>query len=498
MTVVPPPPLPASSRPADAEKGKVEHAGGGPDPNLVKWEENDPENPHNFSTAYKCWITFQLGLLALSASLGSSIISPAETELKAYLNIGTEVSILPVSLYILGFAFGPLCWAPISELFGRRWSMLPAVFVLGLFSIGTATSKNTASILITRYFAGLFGSAPVSNVSAALGDIFHMKARGIASTSYAICVVGGPTMGPIIGAALVSNPHLGWRWTEYIEAIIVFFIFGITFFCLPEVYGPVLLHRRAVRMRRETGNEELYHPHEHINVDVHSIVTKHFSRPLVMLVTEPMVTVIALYASFTYALLYLTLEVFPIVFDDIRQWKPVVATLPFIGLFVGVLLSSAFIIFIGQPYYIRKWEEGGGKPVPEARLMPMAVGGFLFAGGLFWFGWTAEPKYSWGLPVVAAMVFGCGFCIIFGQCINFLVDTYGPYAASATASNTFLRSVLAAAFPLFSQPMFRNLGVGPAMSILGGIAAAAIPVPFLFMIYGVRLRKMSRFAPFKG
>lgn len=100
MTVVPPPPLPASSRPADAEKGKVEHAGGGPDPNLVKWEENDPENPHNFSTAYKCWITFQLGLLALSASLGSSIISPAETELKAYLNIGTEVSILPVSLYM--------------------------------------------------------------------------------------------------------------------------------------------------------------------------------------------------------------------------------------------------------------------------------------------------------------------------------------------------------------------------------------------------------------
>ncbi|RDH32856.1 major facilitator superfamily domain-containing protein [Aspergillus welwitschiae] len=497
MTVVDPTAQPPPSRPADAEKGKAEHAGG-PDPNLVTWEENDPENPHNFSTAYKCWITFQLGLLALSASLGSSIISPAETELKAYLKIGTEVSILPVSLYILGFAFGPLCWAPISELFGRRWSMLPAVFILGLFSIGTATSKNTASVLITRYFAGLFGSAPVSNVSAALGDIFHMKARGIASTSYAICVVGGPTMGPIIGAALVSNPHLGWRWTEYIEAIIVFFIFGITFFCLPEVYGPVLLHRKAVRMRKETGNEELYHPHEHIKVDLHSIVTKHFSRPLVMLVTEPMVTVIALYASFTYALLYLTLEVFPIVFDDIRQWKPVVATLPFIGLFVGVLLSSAFIIFIGQPYYIRKWEEGGGKPVPEARLMPMAVGGFLFAGGLFWFGWTAEPKYSWGLPVVAAMVFGCGFCIIFGQCINFLVDTYGPYAASATASNTFLRSVLAAAFPLFSQPMFRNLGVGPAMSILGGVAAAAIPVPFLFMIYGVRLRKMSRFAPFKG
>ncbi|OJK04896.1 hypothetical protein ASPACDRAFT_19815 [Aspergillus aculeatus ATCC 16872] len=496
MTVVPG--TTVSSTPPSNDVEKVAKPVSSPDPNLVRWEENDPENPQNFSTAYKCWITFQLGVLALSASLGSSIISPAQTDLIEYLGISKEVSILATSLYILGFAFGPLCWAPISEIWGRRWSMLPAVFCMGLFSIGTATSKTTASVLITRYFAGLFGSAPVSNVSAALGDIFHMKARGIASTSYAICVVGGPTMGPIIGAALVSNPSLGWRWTEYIEAIFVFFVFAVTFLCLPEMYGPVLLHKKAVRLRKETGNADLYHPHEHMKIDAHSIVTKHFSRPLVMLVTEPMVTVIALYASFTYALLYLTLEVFPIVFDELRQWKPVVATLPFIALFVGVLLSSSFIILVGQPYYIRKFDEGGGKPVPEARLMPMAVGGFLFAAGLFWFGWTAAPKYHWALPCVAAGMFGCGFCIIFGQCINFLVDTYGPYAASATASNTFLRSVLAAAFPLFSQPMFHNLGVGPAMSILGGVAAAAIPVPFLFMVYGKRLRAMSRFAPFKG
>lgn len=85
------------SRPADTEKA-TQHVG--PDPNLVTWDDHDPENPQNFSTAYKCWITFQLGLLALSASMGSSIISPAESSLKAYLHIGSEVSILPVSLYM--------------------------------------------------------------------------------------------------------------------------------------------------------------------------------------------------------------------------------------------------------------------------------------------------------------------------------------------------------------------------------------------------------------
>lgn len=47
---------------------------------LVHWEEGDAENPHNWSTAYKSWITLQLGLLALAASAGSSIISPVSYE----------------------------------------------------------------------------------------------------------------------------------------------------------------------------------------------------------------------------------------------------------------------------------------------------------------------------------------------------------------------------------------------------------------------------------
>lgn len=70
------------------------------DPNLVDWEENDLENPRNWSTAYKCWITFQLGMLALSASLGSSIISPAENVISEYIGVSKEVTVLVISLYM--------------------------------------------------------------------------------------------------------------------------------------------------------------------------------------------------------------------------------------------------------------------------------------------------------------------------------------------------------------------------------------------------------------
>jgi predicted MFS family arabinose efflux permease len=161
------------------------------DPFLAKWAPNDPENPYNWTTKKKSWITFQLGMLAFAASLGSSIIAPAEPAINLYTGVSEEVSVLTISLYIVGFIFGPLLWAPISELWGRRWSMLPAMVGLGVFSIGCGASKNAAAILVTRFFSGIFGSAPVSNVAASLGDIWEPKVRGTAMTLYAVAVVGG-------------------------------------------------------------------------------------------------------------------------------------------------------------------------------------------------------------------------------------------------------------------------------------------------------------------
>lgn len=120
-----------------------------------------------------------------------------------------------------------------------------------------------------------------------------------------------------------------------------------------------------------------------------------------MLTTEPMITFLALYASFTYSLIYLTLEVFPIVFNEHRHWDLVVSTLPFLAILIGVI-CAAFLNFANQPRYKRAVKENNGNAVPKARLPPIIIGGVLLTGGLFWFGWTATPKYSWGLPVVAA------------------------------------------------------------------------------------------------
>lgn len=63
------------------------------------------------------------------------------------------------------------------------------------------------------------------------------------------------------------------------------------------------------------------------------------------------------------------------------------------------------------------------------------------------------------------------------------------------SANTFLRSIFGCGLPLAAGPMFRTMGVGPAMSVLGAVAAVMIPVPLIFMKYGKTLRKMSKYAP---
>jgi hypothetical protein len=92
------PQTPCDEENTPASKGEQQHES--KDPNLVEWDEDDRENPRNWSTMYKCWITFQLGMLALAASLGSSIISPAESAIAAYVGVSREVAVLSISLYV--------------------------------------------------------------------------------------------------------------------------------------------------------------------------------------------------------------------------------------------------------------------------------------------------------------------------------------------------------------------------------------------------------------
>jgi MFS family permease len=255
---------------------------------------------------------------------------------------------------------------------------------------------------------------------------------------------------------------------------------------LDESYSPVLLVRKAARLRHETGNWALHAKHEEWDASIRELGKKYLIRPFQLLAT-PICFLVAIYASFVYAILYANLAAFPIVFQEQRGWNPLVGSLPFLAVLIGILIGACGNL-LNQKHYAAAFKANKNRPVPEARLPPMMIGSVVFSAGLFIFAWTADPKFPWIAPCIGAALLGLGFFTIFQAALNYLIDTFQKYAASAVAANTFLRSMLAGAFPLFITPMLHNLGVGWGVSVFGFLAVALIPIPYAFYVYGRRIR----------
>ncbi|OAP63296.1 hypothetical protein AYL99_02523 [Fonsecaea erecta] len=452
---------------------------------------DDPYRPVNWNMKKKVFTTALYGFTTMTATWASSSYSPGTQQVAHEFHVGSEVATLGTTLFLMGFGIGPLLWAPLSEVYGRKNAVLPPMFVSACFSFATGAAKDLQTIMITRFFAGFFSSAPVTNTGGVLSDLFPASQRGIAIASYAMAVVIGPVFGPIVGAAMVVQPSLRWRWTEYLTGIMQLCILVLDVIFLDESYPPRLLIYKARRLRHQSGNWALHAKFEEWDVSVSELAHKFLIRPFQLLMT-PICALVALYASFCYGILYMQLGAIPIIFGEHRHWKLLPAELPFLAILVGAITGAAINIY-NQLVYNRK---SGGQVAPELRLPPMMFGSFLFSSGLFITGWTSDPKYPWIAPVLGLYMTGLGFFTIFQAALNYLVDTFQRYAASAVAANTFLRSCFAAAFPLIVTPMYHNIGVPWGTSIFGFFAVALIPVPFVFFVFGKRIRAKSKWSKF--
>ncbi|GFF37797.1 uncharacterized transporter C569.05c [Aspergillus udagawae] len=129
------------------------------------------------------------------------------------------------------------------------------------------------------------------------------------------------------------------------------------------------------------------------------------------------------------------------------------------------------------------------------RLPPAIIVEWLFPAGS---SGSVGPGYRsdihWIVPTLSGLLTGFGLFCIFLQCLNYIVDAYLVFAASALAANSVLRSTAGAGFPLFSTYMFNALGVNWTGTLLGCVAAILMPIPLLFYLYGPKTRAKSKFA----
>lgn len=202
---------------------------------------------------------------------------------------------LPVALYILGIGLGPLYLAPCSETYGRRIVYVVAFILFTILNAGCALAPNMASLAILRFICGMAGSAGPVLGAGTISDMFDPEHRGRAQATYALGPQAGPTLGGVIGGFLLEATGT-WRWLLWIMTIVSAIMSVITIIFLQESYGPVLLEQKAKKLRMESANDS-YRVEKRSNIRRRDLFLRAITRPLRMLLTAPICTVLSIYMS---------------------------------------------------------------------------------------------------------------------------------------------------------------------------------------------------------
>lgn len=471
---------------------------------VVDWDgDEDKENPKNWNYFTKLIVIVQVCFLTWTSVMASSLYSPSIEIMKAEFKISHTVAELPLALYVIGFAVGPMVLGPLSESpkIGRVPIYIISHFMYIIFQIPQSWGRGThsfATIAVLRFLTGVLASPVLAVGSATCGDVMVLDYLPMAIVAWSASSIAGPCIGPLIGSAL-TDASKSWEWCFRFQLLVGIGSFLFCSFLLPETYAPAILHRRAERLRILTGNYALVTQYdlEHPTKSASQTIKDLLWRPVELTVSEPMVLMINIYTSLLYAIMFLWFTAFPIVFERLYQFTLVELGTAYLGVLFGVFLGAGIFMVVVYHLYTKKLLRGF-KTKPEV-FMPAAIYGSLWIPtGLFIFGWTAKASVHWISPIIGSFVFAHGTFIIFQTLFNYLATSYPHYVASVFASNSLARSLLAGVSPLFGTFLFDNLStshypVAWGSSLLGFLTVVMIGIPIVFYIYGPRLRGKSKY-----
>ncbi|KAI9146829.1 major facilitator superfamily transporter [Paramyrothecium foliicola] len=310
------------------------------DLNLVTW--NTPEdirNPKQWSSRKK-WVTvFCVSCFGILSPVTSSMVAPALT------NIGHDLSTtdpvdhtLILSIFVLAYAFGPLVWGPLSEVYGRCRLIHVSNMMYISFNLRCGLSSTKTQMIAFRFLAGFGGSAPLAIGGAVISDLFIPAMLGQAIGIFTLAPLLGPAIGPIAGGFI--SQVTSWRWLFHSTTILAATIQSVGFFVLSETYAPVILRTLKKHLIEETGNTSLRTVYDNPDKTWFLHMGTNLTRPLRLLSTHVLVQFIALYMMYLYGVLYLVLSTYARLWTiDYRQ-RVGIAGLNYISIGLGFLLGA--------------------------------------------------------------------------------------------------------------------------------------------------------------
>ncbi|OHE94197.1 major facilitator superfamily transporter [Colletotrichum orchidophilum] len=424
-----------------------------------------------FHTAIPCFLAFEI-------TFATSITVPATSQIMQEFSVSRTKSILPLTLYTIGLAIGPLFIAPFSEVIGRKWVYAGSCTFLLAFLGGASATSTFSGLLACRFIAGTLGSAGIAVGAGTIADVWELGKGAGASLLYILGPFLGPTLGPLAGAYILHDRNNDWRWTQYVLLMVG----------APIWVGTMVMKEtsKAWILRKESGEERI------TLARLGGIVRTAVMRPTKMLFTEIIVSSLAIYTAFAYAMIFSYFGSCSYVLQKYYGFNLREVGLSFLSIIIGYILATFVFAFLDAKFRLPAVRAGKG--FPEQRLYAALVGSVALPVGLFWYAWEAHRGGHWAALVAAGIPFGLGAFCLFLSVITYMVDFYGQKAAaSALAANGILRYILGAVFPLFTLQIYEKLGVHWAGSVFAFLSLPLIPIPWLLFKYGGQLRQKSNF-----
>ncbi|GAA6020209.1 hypothetical protein JCM10207_004371 [Rhodosporidiobolus poonsookiae] len=488
-----PPPVPpsdlhkTSSRRSQLPEERAEEEAP-PDVRWVEWDgPDDPANPLNWSRRRK-WFISSVGIMFCAlVSLSVAAYSISETSIREELHTGRELATLGITLFTVTFGAAPLLLAPLSEVYGRNFIYLVSAIIFALFFIPQALAKNIETILVSRFISGIAGSTAVSLVGGTLADVWRGEDRGVPMALFSFSAFAATGAGPVCFGYLAQIK--GFRYVHWalFAASAAFAV--IMVFILDETRASVLLSRKAAKLRKETGDERYMSKDDFERGSLREMMKVSLTRPVRMLIHEPVLVAITAWISCTWATLYLFLVAIPLVYSNVYGFSTGEAGLVYITQVLGSVIGFAFDTYCARFYHANVAKRG-----PEARLYSSFGAGIFVPLGAFIFCFTAYPHVHWIGSTIGITVLYIGMYLTYLTAFSYLADAYVIYASSALSAMSFIRNMVGAVFPLFTAQMYEGLGVQGAAGLTAGLATLLAATPFIIFRYGGALRARSPFA----
>ncbi|CAG7939666.1 unnamed protein product [Penicillium nalgiovense] len=464
--------------------------------NIVGWYgPDDPLNPRNWSSWKKRLVTFQICLYTFAIYSGSSIYVPAEPQVMEYFQVSQTKASLGLALYVLGYGLGPLLFSPLSEvpLYGRNIPYITSFVIFVILCVPTALVDNYAGFMVLRLLQGFFGSPCLASGGASMGDMYSDIYLPLGLTSWVAAAYGGPALGPVLSVFSIAKK--GWRWAMWEILWMSAPILILMVLCLPETSADNILLRRAQRLRRVTGNTNLFSKSEitqnrqkFSNMLLDSLV-----KPVEIMVKDPAILFANVYTSLVYGIYYSFFEAFPLVYPAKYGFDAKDVALLFISIIIGCAVGVVVYTVYLYTSLMPDLKANGRRP-HEHRLPPALFASFGPTIGLFIFAWTTNGNIHWVVSALGIVLYAGSVFVVLQCVLVYLSLAYPKYEASLFAGNDLSRSGVAFAFILFSRFMFIDLGIDKGVTLLAGLSVLGIIGMFILYFCGAGLRARSRFA----